>query len=127
MLAANPAAKLRQYPGDVQWSAGAAGRTAESAVAESARRAPDGAQRGTDSRCACDVAGATTRASAPSAASATSGARRGPNTRTRRRGANMAENDRPGQLSDIAIQRGLGALPGWSRRGDMLSKTFQFE
>jgi len=39
----------------------------------------------------------------------------------------MAENDGSGQLSDIAIQRGLGALPGWSRRGDVLSKTFQFE
>ena len=39
----------------------------------------------------------------------------------------MAENERPERLSDIAIQRGLGSLPGWSRRGDMLSKTFQFE
>ena len=34
---------------------------------------------------------------------------------------------RPERLSDIAIQRGLGSLPGWSRKGDVLSKTFQFE
>jgi len=27
-------------------------------------------------------------------------------------------------LSDIAIQRALGTLPGWSRRGDTLAKTF---
>jgi 4a-hydroxytetrahydrobiopterin dehydratase len=30
------------------------------------------------------------------------------------------------RLSDIAIQRELGRLPGWSRRGDALVKTFQF-
>ncbi|HYU52550.1 MAG TPA: 4a-hydroxytetrahydrobiopterin dehydratase [Gemmatimonadaceae bacterium] len=30
------------------------------------------------------------------------------------------------RLSDIAIQRGLGGLPGWSRRGDVITKTFQF-
>lgn len=30
------------------------------------------------------------------------------------------------RLSDIAIQRELGSLPGWSRRGDVLSKTYQF-
>jgi len=29
-------------------------------------------------------------------------------------------------LSDIAIQRELGRLPGWSRRGDVLVKTYQF-
>ncbi|HEX2723612.1 MAG TPA: 4a-hydroxytetrahydrobiopterin dehydratase [Gemmatimonadaceae bacterium] len=29
-------------------------------------------------------------------------------------------------LSDIAIQRGLGSLPGWSRRGDMLTRTYAF-
>ncbi len=29
-------------------------------------------------------------------------------------------------LSDIAIQRELGGLPGWSRRGDVLTKTYQF-
>ncbi len=29
-------------------------------------------------------------------------------------------------LSDIAIQRELGNLPGWSRRGDVITKTFQF-
>ena len=30
------------------------------------------------------------------------------------------------RLSDIAIQRELGRLPGWSRRGDTLVKTYQF-
>ena len=30
------------------------------------------------------------------------------------------------RLSDIAIQRELGNLTGWSRRGDAISKTFQF-
>ena len=30
------------------------------------------------------------------------------------------------RLSDIAIQRELGSLPGWSRRGDMITKTYQF-
>jgi 4a-hydroxytetrahydrobiopterin dehydratase len=30
------------------------------------------------------------------------------------------------RLSDIAIQRGLGSLPGWSRRADVITKTFQF-
>ena len=29
-------------------------------------------------------------------------------------------------LSDIAIQRELGGLPGWSRRGDVLTRTYQF-
>jgi len=29
-------------------------------------------------------------------------------------------------LSDIAIQRELGSLDGWSRRGGSLVKTFQF-
>jgi 4a-hydroxytetrahydrobiopterin dehydratase len=28
-------------------------------------------------------------------------------------------------LSDIAIQRELGTLPGWTRRGDALTKTFK--
>ena len=27
-------------------------------------------------------------------------------------------------LSDLEIQRALGALPGWARRGDTLQKTF---
>jgi 4a-hydroxytetrahydrobiopterin dehydratase len=39
----------------------------------------------------------------------------------------MKSQERPEQLSDIAIQRGLGSLPGWSRRGDVLSKTYQFD
>ena len=30
------------------------------------------------------------------------------------------------RLSDIDIQRELGRLAGWSRRGDALVKTFQF-
>jgi 4a-hydroxytetrahydrobiopterin dehydratase len=30
------------------------------------------------------------------------------------------------RLSDIAIQRELGTLPGWSRRGELITKTFQF-
>ncbi len=29
-------------------------------------------------------------------------------------------------LSDIAIQRELGSLPGWSRRGDLLTRTYTF-
>ena len=34
----------------------------------------------------------------------------------------MAES----RLSDIEIQRELGTLPGWSRRGETLVKTFTF-
>jgi 4a-hydroxytetrahydrobiopterin dehydratase len=30
------------------------------------------------------------------------------------------------RLSDITIQRELGSLQGWSRRGDVITKTFQF-
>ena len=30
------------------------------------------------------------------------------------------------RLADIAIQRELGSLQGWSRRGDVITKTFQF-
>jgi len=33
----------------------------------------------------------------------------------------------PHKLSDLEIQRALGGLPGWSRRGDALTKTFTFE
>jgi 4a-hydroxytetrahydrobiopterin dehydratase len=33
---------------------------------------------------------------------------------------------RPSPLSDIAIQRELGTLPGWSRRGGVLQKSFAF-
>ena len=29
-------------------------------------------------------------------------------------------------LSDIAVQRELGSLAGWSRRGDALARTYQF-
>jgi len=32
----------------------------------------------------------------------------------------------PARLSDLEIQRALGGLPGWSRRGDVLTKTFTF-
>jgi 4a-hydroxytetrahydrobiopterin dehydratase len=31
------------------------------------------------------------------------------------------------KLSDLEIQRALGRLPGWSRRGDTLVKTFTFQ
>lgn len=31
------------------------------------------------------------------------------------------------RLSDVEIQRALGKLPGWSRRGDSISKTYQFK
>ena len=30
------------------------------------------------------------------------------------------------QLSDIEIQRSLGGLPGWARKGDSLTKSFHF-
>ena len=30
----------------------------------------------------------------------------------------------PAPLSDLEIQRALGSLPGWSRRGTVLTKTF---
>lgn len=32
----------------------------------------------------------------------------------------------PARLSDLEIQRSLGTLSGWSRRGDALVKTFTF-
>ncbi len=32
----------------------------------------------------------------------------------------------PAKLSDVEIQRSLGTLSGWSRRGDALVKTFTF-
>jgi 4a-hydroxytetrahydrobiopterin dehydratase len=32
----------------------------------------------------------------------------------------------PEVLSDIAIQRELGGLAGWSRRADVLTRTYQF-
>ena len=32
----------------------------------------------------------------------------------------------PAKLSDLEIQRALGGLPGWARRGDVLTKTFAF-
>jgi 4a-hydroxytetrahydrobiopterin dehydratase len=30
------------------------------------------------------------------------------------------------KLSDLEIRRSLGALPGWTRKGDALSKTYSF-
>ena len=30
------------------------------------------------------------------------------------------------KLSDVEIQRALGSLPGWTRRGDTLAKTYSF-
>jgi 4a-hydroxytetrahydrobiopterin dehydratase len=32
----------------------------------------------------------------------------------------------PTRLPDLDIQRALGSLPGWSRRGEALTKTFTF-
>ncbi len=32
----------------------------------------------------------------------------------------------PGKLSDLEIRRALGALPGWARKGDALTKTYSF-
>jgi 4a-hydroxytetrahydrobiopterin dehydratase len=32
----------------------------------------------------------------------------------------------PAKLSDVEIQRSLGGLPGWARRGAALAKTFTF-
>ncbi|BAH39771.1 MAG TPA: 4a-hydroxytetrahydrobiopterin dehydratase [Gemmatimonas aurantiaca] len=32
----------------------------------------------------------------------------------------------PSALSDIEIQRALGALPGWSRKGDAICKSYHF-
>ena len=32
----------------------------------------------------------------------------------------------PPKLSDLEIQRALGSLPGWARRGDVLTKTYAF-
>ena len=32
----------------------------------------------------------------------------------------------PTKLSDLEIQRALGSLPGWARRGEVLTKTFTF-
>lgn len=33
----------------------------------------------------------------------------------------------PQKLSDLEIQRALGTLAGWSRRGDALTKTYSFD
>jgi 4a-hydroxytetrahydrobiopterin dehydratase len=33
----------------------------------------------------------------------------------------------PQKLSDLEIQRALGTLSGWMRRGDALTKTYTFE
>lgn len=32
----------------------------------------------------------------------------------------------PPRLSDLEIQRALGTLPGWARRGEVLTKSFTF-
>jgi 4a-hydroxytetrahydrobiopterin dehydratase len=32
----------------------------------------------------------------------------------------------PQRLSDLEIQRALGSLPGWARRGEVLTKSFTF-
>jgi 4a-hydroxytetrahydrobiopterin dehydratase len=31
------------------------------------------------------------------------------------------------KLSDLEVQRALGGLPGWARRGGALTKTFSFD
>ena len=31
------------------------------------------------------------------------------------------------KLSDLEIQRALGGLPGWTRRGETLTKTYTFD
>ena len=31
------------------------------------------------------------------------------------------------KLSDLEVQRALGGLPGWARRGEVLTKTFAFD
>lgn len=33
----------------------------------------------------------------------------------------------PTKLSDLEIQRALGSLPGWARRGDVLTRTYSFQ
>lgn len=33
----------------------------------------------------------------------------------------------PPRLSDLEIQRALGSLPGWARRGEVLIKTYTFK
>lgn len=32
----------------------------------------------------------------------------------------------PTKLSDLEIRRAMGSLPGWSRKGDALTKTYSF-
>ena len=32
----------------------------------------------------------------------------------------------PSKLSDLEIRRALGALPGWTRKGEALNKTYAF-
>jgi 4a-hydroxytetrahydrobiopterin dehydratase len=32
----------------------------------------------------------------------------------------------PSKLSDLEIRRAMGDLPGWSRKGDALTKTYSF-
>ena len=46
--------------------------------------------------------------------------------RRRRRDGGTTARPVAERLSDIGIQRELGGLPGWSRRGDSLTKTYRF-
>ena len=36
------------------------------------------------------------------------------------------QRDMPPRLSDLDIQRALGSLPGWARRGEVLTKSYTF-
>jgi 4a-hydroxytetrahydrobiopterin dehydratase len=38
--------------------------------------------------------------------------------------APLSPRTMPVRLSDLEIQRALGSLPGWSRRGDVLTKVY---
>ena len=39
----------------------------------------------------------------------------------------MMSPSTPARLSDLEIQRALGTLPGWARRGEVLTKTYSFQ
>src|SRR3954451_23861997 len=41
-----------------------------------------------------------------------------------RAGRPLSSSPMPARLSDLDTQRALGSLPGWARRGNVLTKTF---